>query len=215
MTRAILLDSFGTLVSMEPPAYRLAATWGIPLEVAEPAFRAEIEYYLEHHVEGRDQESLSDLRDRCAQVLAEQLGEWTPDDVRGAMLDAIRFHAFPDAAPALRGLRARGLRLVVASNWDCSLPHVLERAGLAELVDGVVASAVVGFDKPAPELFEAALELAGCDASEAVHVGDSPSEDVAGAAAVGVRPVLLRRDGTQRGDATTTIASLAELPGLL
>jgi HAD superfamily hydrolase (TIGR01509 family) len=104
---------------------------------------------------------------------------------------------------------------VVASNWDCSLPHVLERAGLAELVDGVVASAVVGFDKPAPELFEAALELAGCDASEAVHVGDSPSEDVAGAAAVGVRPVLLRRDGTQRGDATTTIASLAELPGLL
>jgi putative hydrolase of the HAD superfamily len=131
------------------------------------------------------------------------------------MLDAIRFQAFPDAVPALREMRSRGLRLVVASNWDCSLPDVLDQAGLAELVDGVVASAVVGFDKPAPELFEAALELAGCDASEAVHVGDSPSADVAGAAAVGIRPVLLQRDGTPPVGPTTTIASLAELPGLL
>jgi putative hydrolase of the HAD superfamily len=131
------------------------------------------------------------------------------------MLDAIRFHAFPDAAPALRELRARGLRLVVASNWDCSLPQVLEQAGLADLVDGVVASALVGADKPAPELFAAALELAGCDASEAVHVGDSPANDVAGAAAAGIRPVLLQRDGTRAPGGPTTIASLAELPGLL
>jgi putative hydrolase of the HAD superfamily len=215
MTRAVLLDSFGTLVSMEPPAHRLAATHGIPLEVAERAFRAEIAYYIEHHVEGRDETSLSDLRDRCARVLGEELGDWAPAGVRGAMLDAIRFQAYPDAAPALRELRDRGLRLVVASNWDCSLPQVLEQAGLAQLVDGVVASAVVGFDKPAPELFEAALEVAGCDASEALHVGDSPSNDVAGAAAAGIRPVLLQRDGEAHGTAATTIASLAELPGLL
>jgi putative hydrolase of the HAD superfamily len=214
--KAVLLDSFGTLVSMEPPARRLAATHGIPLELAERAFRAEIAYYLAHHVEGRDEASLDDLRGRCAQVLAAQLGEWTLADPRAAMLDAIRFHAFPDAAPALRELRARGLRLVVASNWDCSLPEVLEQAGLAELVDGVVASAIVGADKPAPELFEAALRLAGCDASEALHVGDSAANDVAGAAAVGIRPVLLQRDGGPAdGAAVTTIASLAELPGLL
>jgi putative hydrolase of the HAD superfamily len=215
MTRAVLLDSFGTLVSMESPAHRLAATHGIPLEVAERAFRAEIAYYIEHHVEGRDEASLSDLRDRCARVLGEELGDWTPAGVRSAMLDAIRFQAYPDAAPALRELRGRGLRLVVASNWDCSLPQVLEQAGLAELVDGVVASAVVGFDKPAPELFEAALEVAGCDASEAVHVGDSPSNDVAGAAAAGIRPVLLQRDGEPHEGAATTVASLSELPGLL
>src|SRR3954466_1931828 len=117
MTRAVLLASFGTLVSMDPPAQRLSATHGIPLDVAERAFRAEIAYYLAHHVEGRDEASLDDLRDRCAQVLGAQLGEGAPADARAAMLDAIRFHAFPDAAPALRELRARGLRLVVASNW--------------------------------------------------------------------------------------------------
>jgi putative hydrolase of the HAD superfamily len=210
MTRAVLLDSFGTLVAMDPPAERLAATHGIPLEVAERAFAAEIAYYLAHHVEGRDEASLDDLRDRCAQVLGEELGRWAPSDVRAAMLDAIRFHAFPDAPPALRELRERGVRLVVASNWDCSLPQVLADAGLLPLVDGVVASAVVGADKPDPAVFRAALELAGCGASQAVHVGDSPSNDVAGARAAGIRAVLIDREHGQ-GD----IASLAELPRIL
>ena len=41
------------------------------------------------------------------------------------MLDSLHFHAFADAAPALEELRAARLRLVVASNWDSSLPEVL------------------------------------------------------------------------------------------
>ena len=211
--KAVLLDSFGTLVSMEPPGSRLAAALDVPVERAEAAFRAEIAYYVEHHVEGRDERSLSELRDRCAAVIRDALGSPRIElaEVRAAMLDSIRFSAFPDAAPALRSLRERGLRLVVASNWDCSLPEVLARVGLLELVDGVVASAVVGADKPAAAIFAAALELAGCAASEAVHVGDSPSKDVAGARAAGIRAVLIDRSGRGSGD----IASLAELPRIL
>jgi putative hydrolase of the HAD superfamily len=225
----VLLDSFGTLVSMESPAPRLAAALGVPLESAERAFRAEIAYYVEHHLEGRDEASLSDLRDRCARVVWEALGEQAAllglRGARAAMLDAIRFRAYPDAAPALRSLRRRGLRLVVASNWDCSLPEVLERAGLAGLVDGVVASALVGSGKPAPAVFEAALELAGCDPEQALHVGDSPSKDVAGAARAGIRPVLLDRGGARPDEVTddaaggagavARIESLDELPGLI
>jgi putative hydrolase of the HAD superfamily len=212
--KAVLLDSFGTLVSMEPPGPRLAAALEVSEERAEAAFRAEIAYYIAHHVEGRDERSLDDLRDRCARVLWETLGDEAPllglRRAREAMLDSIRFHAYPDAAPALQELRERGLRLVVASNWDCSLPEVLSRAGLADLVDGVVASAAVGADKPAPALFEAALAVAGCEASEAVHVGDSPSNDVAGAERAGIRAVLIDREG-----GTGDIASLAELPRIL
>jgi putative hydrolase of the HAD superfamily len=126
------------------------------------------------------------------------------------MLDSIRFSAYPDVAPALEELRARGLRLVVASNWDCSLPQVLADAGLLPLVDGVVASAVVGADKPAAAVFEAALRLAGSDASRAVHVGDSPAKDVEGARRAGIRAVLIDRE-TGQGE----IASLAELPRIL
>ena len=134
------------------------------------------------------------------------------------MLDSIRFSAYPDAAPALRVLRARGLRLVVASNWDCSLPEVLERARLAKLVDGVVSSAIVGAMKPEPALFEAALAVIGCTPEHAVHVGDSPSKDVAGAARAGIAAVLLDRAGDrleEAAGAAARIESLADLPGLI
>ena len=45
------------------------------------------------------------------------------------------------------------------------------------------SSAVVGEAKPAPAVFEAGLRLAGCDAAEALFVGDSVENDVAGARA--------------------------------
>lgn len=218
---AVLLDSFGTLVWMEPPAPRLrSALSASGVEVSEEraarAFRAEIAYYLAHHVAGRDPASLDALRDRCAEVLRDALGEpgLALPVARAAMLDAIRFRPYPDAAPALRVLRERGLRLVVASNWDSSLPQVLEEAGLAELVDAVVSSASVGADKPDRRVFEAALAAAGCTPHRAVHVGDSPRNDVAGAAAAGIRAVLIDRGG---GDhrAGAVIASLADLPRVI
>jgi putative hydrolase of the HAD superfamily len=110
-------------------------------------------------------------------------------------------------------LRERGLSLVVVSNWDCSLPGVLEGVGLLGLVDAVVASAVVGAAKPDARIFMAALQAAGCEAAEAVHVGDSVDNDVAGATAAGIRAVLLVR-GPDRGDGPR-IASLSDLPALL
>jgi FMN phosphatase YigB (HAD superfamily) len=187
---------------------------------AEAAFRAEIEYYLAHHLEGRDAASLDALRDRCAAVLHEALGEPSIDRalVRRAMLESIRFDAFADAAPALRALRDGGLRLVVASNWDCSLPDVLADARLLHLVDAVVSSAVAGAAKPDARLFEAALESAGCAPAEALHVGDSIEKDVAGAMVAGVAPVLIARDPA--ADATVpagtpVICSLVELPAAL
>ncbi len=221
--RAVLLDAFGTLVALEPPAPRLRAelrrTLGVEVsaEAAEAAFRAEIGYYLEHHLEGVDERSLDELRDRCAGVMAHALGlgPRAASGVREALLASLRFSALPDAAPALGALRAVGLRLVVASNWDCSLPQVLEDARLGQLVDGVISSATVGAAKPDPAIFEAALATAGASAEEAVHVGDSLLHDVEGARAAGVRGVLLDRSGEAGGAGAEAIVSLSELPSLL
>ena len=196
---AVLLDAFGTLVTIEPPGPHLRselAARGVSVgeAAAASAFRAEIGYYLAHHLEGCDAPSLERLRDRCAEVIVAALDAPVELPIaRAAMLASIRFSAFGDAAPALRDLRRRGLRLVVASNWDVSLAEVLERAGLGELVDGVVASAEVGAPKPARELFDAALERAGVGASRALHVGDSIAGDVEGARAAGLRAVLIER----------------------
>ena len=73
------------------------------------------------------------------------------------MLGALEFTAYPDVVPALEELRERGLVLVVASNWDCSLPDWLRPPGILELVDGVATSAEVGAAKPDPRVFERAL----------------------------------------------------------
>jgi putative hydrolase of the HAD superfamily len=209
LLKAVLLDGMGTLLWLEPPAARLAGALGVDHATAEAAFRAEVAYYLGHQLEGSDAERLEDLRRRAADVLADAAGvERGP--ALAALMASLRFNAFDDALPALTELRNRGLRLVVVSNWDCSLAEVLARLGLREHVDAVVTSAEVGASKPDPRIFEAALSAAGCGPDDCVHVGDSAEADVAGARAAGIRALLLDRYGAD-GD----LSSLSELPALL
>jgi putative hydrolase of the HAD superfamily len=220
--QAVLLDALGTLVYFEPPAPHLRAVLrerhGIQVsdEAAEAAVRAEIAYYRAHLHEGRDAESLTDLRRRAAEVMRPALQVDAPTGVlTDALLAALRFHAYPDAAPALEALRARGVRLVVVSNWDHSLHERLEETGLAPLVDGAVTSAEVGAAKPQRAIFDHALELAGVDAGAALHAGDSPEADAVGALDAGLRAVLVARDGAAAAlPGAPVIASLAELPEL-
>ncbi|MGH2982020.1 MAG: HAD family hydrolase, partial [Solirubrobacterales bacterium] len=174
-TKAVFLDALGTLVELEPPWVGLRAALGVGIadDRLVPAVRAEMAYYKAHSHEGRDPASLADLRQRCAALLSRELGTEVSVET---LVESIRFAPYPDAAPALRQLRARGLKLVCVSNWDCSLGAVLERCGLAGHLDGAVSSAEAGARKPDPAIFEPALEIAGCEPSEAVHVGDTREE---------------------------------------
>jgi putative hydrolase of the HAD superfamily len=217
----LFLDALGTLVSLEPPAPRLRAgladRFGIAISdtQAQRAIAAEIAFYRTHLDEGRDATSLAELRGRCAEVIRSALSEHLRAVDNGALtevlMEALRFTPFADAEPFLRSARSAGVRLFVVSNWDVSLPAVLRRVGLAPLVDGIVTSAQAGARKPAPEIFKRALALAGARASDTIHVGDSLAEDVAGARAAGIQPVLIRRDGGQGPPEVRTIATLAEL----
>jgi putative hydrolase of the HAD superfamily len=222
-TRALLLDALGTLVRLEPPApalrQELAERFGVPVSEVEAAraIAAEITYYRAHLDEGRDPRSLAALRRRCAEVLraalppSPQLGRVPADAMTEALLASLRFSAFADVRPAIAAARAHGLRVAVVSNWDVSLHEVLERLGIAALLDGILTSAEAGVRKPAPAIFTRALRIVGAPPSQALHVGDRPEEDVAGALAAGITPVLLRRDGGAGPAGVPTIASLAEL----
>jgi putative hydrolase of the HAD superfamily len=209
---AVLLDALGTLISFEPPAPRLRLALrerlgaDVSEEAAEAAMRAEIRYYRQHLHEGRDAESLADLRARCAAAMGPVLGLDVPVE---ALLDALHFFAYPDVAPALRDLRAAGFRTVVVSNWDHSLHERLQQTGLAPLVDGALASAELGSAKPDPAIFEAALRIAG--AEDAWHVGDTVEADVEGALNAGLKPVFISRTGETGPDGVPAIDSLAAL----
>jgi putative hydrolase of the HAD superfamily len=211
MTRAVFLDALGTLVELEPPWQYLRSV--VPPEVEDDrlvrSVRAEMAYYKAHAHEGRDQASLDQLRERSAAVLSDELGV---DVTAAELVAAVRMRAYPDAGAALRALRDRGLKLVVVSNWDCSLGWVLERCGLAALLDGAVSSAEAGASKPDPAIFGPALEIAACEPPEALHVGDTAEEDVEAARAAGIRVLLVDRDGSAPSPGEVPlISSLAQI----
>jgi putative hydrolase of the HAD superfamily len=203
-SRAVLLDAMGTLVRLEDPVPRLRsallARFGVDVgaAVAGAAVRAEVGFYRANLLRGRDESSLAALRAECAEVMRPVLPDSFVDvplaSLTAALMEALEFSAYPDAAPALRSLRAAGWAIAVVSNWDVSLGERLSETGLAPLVDAVVSSAEVGVLKPHPAPFARALELVGVDAANAWHAGDSLDEDVAGARAAGIRPVLIARD---------------------
>lgn len=121
---------------------------------------------------------------------------------------------YSDVVPTLQHLRDSGFTLAIVSNWESPLDPLTERLGIAEYFDAIVAShdVRVRSEKPDPHIFNYALAAVGAAAEEVVHVGDTYEADIVGAEGVGIRPILLDRDGTQTGRWKETIQSLTELP---
>lgn len=225
--RAWLLDALGTLLELEPPAEplrrELRDRFGVELsaEQARSAIAAEIGYYRAHHDEAADRPALARLRRGAAEALRAALppaaAALPAEPLTEALLASLRFRPFPEVPEVLRAARARGIRLVVVSNWDVSLHDALEETGLAPLLDGALASAEVGSAKPDGRIFARALALAGVDRAAALHVGDSVEHDVEGARAAGIDVRLVVRDGSSAppaGGEIATVRSLRELPGV-
>ncbi len=118
---------------------------------------------------------------------------------------------YPETRSVLGALRTSGLKLAVVSNWDSSLPSLLARLGLAEAVDAVVVSSLVGVSKPARGIFDEAVRRVGVAHAEALHVGDSLTDDYLGARDAGLAALLLDRRRRARAD-VEAIDSLEEIP---
>lgn len=220
MIRAVLVDALGTLVHMEPAAPRLQGSLrtrldlDLPLDRCDAAMRAEMSYYGANCARASDDAALAALRLECADVLADVLAAGPNGaELLPCLTDAVAFAAFPDAAPSLEALASQGRRLAVVSNWDVSLPPLLVRLGLATHLEAVVHSAGVGASKPDPRPFLVALERLGLSPDECVHVGDDPVNDGEGAAAAGLRAILLDRHG--EAEPGVQVRSLEEVPALL
>ena len=126
------------------------------------------------------------------------------------------WRVYDDVRPLLDGLRARGIKLGVISNWTGDLEDVLHRIDLRASFDFVIDSAHFGHEKPHPEIFAEALRLADVRASAALHVGDSVEHDVDGALSSGLRPVLVDRTGRFAAfDRAPRVADLSEIETLL
>lgn len=165
-------------------------------------------------------------------VLERVLGEHGHSCERGdagIILDALNsvpfrefgISAFPDAAPALETLASRGFLIGAITN-NPKPPHVManhiRELGLPDVFDVIVSSWELGWRKPHPAPFEAAIRALSVEPGEAVHIGDSYGNDIEPALRLGMRAIF-------RGDAETVasfeppphhvISSLAELPAII
>ena len=87
--------------------------------------------------------------------------------------------------------------------------------GIEGFFDTVTISSLAQAAKPAPKIFEIALEKHAIDPDEAVHVGDSVRDDLEGATKAGLTGVLLDRTGRSQVSGGLVIRTLEELLPLL
>lgn len=118
---------------------------------------------------------------------------------------------FPDVADVLAGLRARGLRLMAASNGNVSLPSV----GLGGYFEAAHYAEEVGVSKPDPAFFAGAVERMGGRPETTLAIGDRLDNDYHPARAAGLHAVLIDRADRVEDASILRVRSLGELPALL
>lgn len=123
---------------------------------------------------------------------------------------------YPDALPALEGLRAAGYRIGIVANQPVMRNEQLRALGV--MADVMAMSDEFGAFKPQPEFFAHALRLMGDpDPGTIAYVGDRVDNDVLPARAAGMRPVWIRRGpwgyihDAPEGAAALVVDSLDEL----
>lgn len=125
----------------------------------------------------------------------------------------------PEALAVLSVLRSGGIRRGICSNAPFP-PEMMRRQvgtnGIGDLMDGVVFSSMVGRRKPAPEMYQAALDAIGVAPERVLFVGNRVREDYEGPRSLGMQAVLYTAHNPEPAPAgIRSIARLSELPELL
>ena len=143
----------------------------------------------------------------------------SPTGARACAVDMVRewerhenFALYEDALPVLDELRRHRLKIGLVTNGQRDLEEFVVHHALR--VDAKVGSKAHGRIKPHPSIFIAALGELGVGPDEAVMVGDSYEDDIEGARALGMRAILLDRDGLHPGE-EERIDTLLALPAAL
>jgi putative hydrolase of the HAD superfamily len=231
MIKAAFFDWVNTLVHMEPDRHTVSAEvcreFGIDVD-ARDLLRGI--YAAEEQMAGGrplrwSADSDPEVHLRYNNVVLAAAGVTPPDKHTSmAMLQRLAgrfkqysFAVFDDVRPVLTELRQRGMVTGLISNMPHEMKPLLERLGIAELLDFAVTPIDVnGENKPAAPIFLEALRRAGVQPGEAVHVGDEHFSDGRGAKAVGITPVIIDRyDLFPSLAGYRRLTSLGELPGVL
>ncbi len=231
MIKAVFFDFYYTLGvwgrSLKPRVQEIAARYEVEIDWERYAGARENLYSdasgsdpTAHTLLGTMQEIIESycefVRELGVQEHVDQI-TWELLQSEHSLFAASAATLYDDTIPTLEHLRDTGFKLAIVSNWDTPLDPLTERLGIADYFDTITAShdERVKSAKPDPRIFNYTLAKVGVSAAEVVHVGDTYEADIVGARNVGIRPILIDRDGAQTGRWDETIQSLSELPALL
>lgn len=214
--QAVFFDAGNTLIYADPPVGQVYAdalrAAGVEADPAEVAAHFRETFGRLARLRAREATrhaaaaaAAADAQDWWRRIVRESLEPYGPLDSFEAMFQGLwdyfargaAWRIYDDVLPTFEALRARGKTLGLISNWDRRLDGILAELGLSGRLDSVVISHQVGAEKPDPAIFRRAIELCGLAPGQALHVGDSLEEDVAGARAAGIQAVWLRRGGAE------------------
>src|SRR5436305_13348552 len=122
------------------------------------------------------------------------------------------FELYDDVPDAFAAVRSTGLRIGLVSNSARDVREFARHHGLD--VDAGISSFHHGRTKPHASIFRAVLDLLGVDPADAAMVGDTIADDIEGALALGMRAILLDREGVHP-EFEPRAETLHELPPLL
>lgn len=211
----IFLDAAGTLIQVTEPVARvyerIASQHGVKVEgeALVWAFRAAWKDCPPplHDLPPADDDRSWWLA-LVAKTFAHAKGRPLPDEVLLPLFDELYAHyarpeawmVFDEVVPVLEHLHEAGHRLYVLSNFDKRLRSILNGHDLSRYFQGMIISSEVGASKPHPRIFEAALAMAQARAENCLHIGDDAAADVAGAQAMGIHVLQVRRPETTLRD---------------
>ena len=228
--KAIFFDAAGTLIK---PARGVGESYAAiaakyrkqvsPADISE-RFRICFSAAPRLAFPGAAEEVIGELeRDWWRNLVAQVFMPWNPfNDFEAYFAELFDYFAspnawmlYPDVLETLNSLRDRGLLLDVISNFDSRLVEILHGLGAGSLFENVFVSSRVGYAKPEPQIFHAALQCHDLKPEHALHVGDSESNDLDGAARAGLKGILIDRNRAADSADTRRIGSLNSILSLL
>ncbi len=190
MIRALTLDLYGTALQPRRPVAATYAEHGQAWGVEQDAGQLMAAFHTAVHRTMAEQRMLGDGRAFWQRVVARATGCDDPDYFEGLFLyfgSPRAYQLAPGLEDCCLDLSAAGVRLGVISNADTRTLRVLEGLGLSQLVDVVLLSAQLAWDKPDERIFHEACQLLDSPPRHTLHVGDSLHCDVEGARGAGLQ----------------------------
>ena len=187
--KVVIFDLFETLISEfdagHPSITEVAQTLGLPAE----DFKREYVNHRPARCTGQLDYAVS-LR-----YIVGKLGGKSPENTiktlaerrHSAFARHLR-HVEPEILDMLNEIAASGIRIGLISNTDGSEILDWENSPLSDFFNVTVFSNVVGMVKPDPDIYQHACENLGVAPSDCIFIGDGNSDELRGAAQVGMSP---------------------------